>query len=130
MWMSSNGSSWNVVTADNNGNGKGTIALQTGVWQHVALVRNNEYLTLYIDGNKSVEVNVGTSSVYFGNGLFRLGMWNNASTYIPKMYVDEFCVRNYAAWTDEFTPPTEPYEFNVPESYAIYYMDKIYGKSL
>lgn len=127
MWMGSSGNSWNVVSADNGGNGAGTIALTTGTWQHIALVRNGEYLTLYVDGNQSVQANVGTASVYWGNGLFRIGMWNNATTYVPNMLIDEFCVRNYAVWTTEFTPPTEPYRWTDESKTFIYYMNNKYS---
>lgn len=121
QWLSSNGSSWNIISSDGSGAGKGTISLTANEWHHIALVRNSEYLTTFIDGQIARRNNIGTAGMYYDiQNMIKIGTWGN-NRYFYSGYIDEFCIRNYAAWTDEFTPPTEPYEAYKKTSH-LYYM--------
>lgn len=113
QWFSTTGSNWNPIGSDDS-TGRGTIALSTGVWQHVALVRSGTKLITFIDGQIAKENTISASaSVYWGGAdTFRLGSWGvggQNGDYLYSGYMDEFRVANYAVWTTAFTPPTEPY---------------------
>lgn len=81
-------------------------------WHHVALVRKNDKYIIFIDGVKKKETtnqinaNINVSTIGASNGAYSI-------TYI-KGKIDEFSVVPYAKWTDNFTPPTAPYD-NPPE---------------
>ena len=136
-WMGSNGYSWNVINGEDGV--RGYTRVKANEWTHVALVRHGEYLTLYINGeiavaspttqtpNNKMTINIGSNSVYYAaNDVIKLGAWG-ANQYQYTGYIDEFCVRNYAAWTEAFTPPTEPYEAYQEQSVDLYYMGVKYS---
>lgn len=113
QWFSTTGSNWSPINSDGS-TGRGSIALSTGVWQHIALVRSGTRLITFIDGQIAKENTISASaSVYWGGAdTLRLGSWGTGGQnggYLYSGYMDEFRVANYAAWTAAFTPPTEPY---------------------
>ena len=113
MWMiDPSGSSWLVHADSAAGGGQGTIALTPYTWQHIALVRNGSYLTLYVDGQQSVQANIGTAALRFtaNTTAILLGKWNDMSSYPFNGRIDELRITNKAVWTAAFTPPTVPYE--------------------
>jgi hypothetical protein len=80
-----------------------TVNTTVGVWYHIALVRNNNIVTLYKDG-----VSAGTTiysatyglstSMIVGGGI---GSWTG--------YLSNFrCVNGTAVYTANFVPPTSP----------------------
>ena len=100
-------------TYDNYGGS--SIPLPTNEWAHVAMIRNGSYVSLYINGRCGCRVNIGdttlrdfSSSAQAGG---QLGTWGFTKNMYPAVYtaIDEFHIANRAVWTDEFTPPTEPY---------------------
>lgn len=117
MWMSSNGSSWNILQSDNSGanTGQGTIPLNANEWTHLAYVRNGTNVRMYVNGQIARDVtlsDINTKVYYNGNNGFRIGSWGN-DQYRFVGYIDEFLVCNgVALWTDTFTPPTEPFTLN------------------
>lgn len=81
-------------------------------WSHVALTRNNGYLHFFLNGVKltSLECQIGsnaiapTKTIFLGSDPYSQGA-NRFSGYIS-----EFRVKlGEAVWTDDFTPPTQPY---------------------
>lgn len=115
MWLSSNGSRWNILQSDNSGTntGQGTIAININKWTHIAYVRNGTNVRMYVNGQIAKEVTLSSAdvSVYWsGNDGFRIGAWGNSS-YKYTGYIDEFLVLNgMALWTDTFTPPTQAFD--------------------
>lgn len=77
-------------------------ALALQAWHHVAAVKNNNLVTIYVDGVALVS-NISWS--YAPNASF---MYDHA---IPNcmVYTDEFRFSKIARWTSNFTPPTAPY---------------------
>lgn len=127
MWMSTTGNTWDVVNADPGGNGIGTKQLTLNAWNHVALVRNSTKLSLYVNGELSVEATIPADAIAYPDSRqgINIGAWDNLSYgYIG--YIDEFCIRNYAVWTDDFTPPTQPYEKYIPAHDVLYFMSTEY----
>lgn len=106
MWFSNPTSGWKV---DGEGTGRGTISMISNMWNHVALVRDGEYLTLYVNGMQSVRIKIGTVAQRdFGNLQCYLGAWQPINYYYTG-YIDELRITDKAIWTGEFTPPTKPY---------------------
>jgi len=86
-------------------------ALSENVWYHIALIRNANILTLYINGiagsttKDLTGITVNNSSAHLSIG--RLGDY--ADTYFTG-FIDEFRLsKGVARWTTNFTPPTAEY---------------------
>jgi len=112
-----------------NGILKGQIQLQTSVlqtlthqttvtaagWHHMALVRNNGIITLYLDGIASTStLSVGTDNLKTGVAFLYVGGSPNGLgnlDYSLNGYQDEFRLRKEAVYTADFTPPTAPFTF-------------------
>lgn len=74
-------------------------------WNHIALVRYNNLLRLFINGG--LLASIAYSSVIDFNEI-RIGKqhWFENTDY---SCIDEFRFSNIARWTFDFTPPTKPY---------------------
>ena len=83
-------------------------AIATGVWQHIASVRNGTDYDLYVDG---VSVASGTNSTDLGcdgNGA-KLLTTVHQTDRSWEGYTDSFRIsKGIARWTSNFTPPTTP----------------------
>jgi hypothetical protein len=91
--------------------GTGTITADN-TWHHIALVRNGNTLTSYIDGvadgTKDVTGLTANSSVS-NFSIGRMGMKDVADNYFDG-WIDEFRFsKGIARWTANFTPPTSAY---------------------
>ena len=114
-----------------NGLLKGQIQLQTGgsalqtlthqttvtaaSWHHMALVRNNGIVTLYLDGIDSTStLSVGTDNLRTGVAFLYVGGSSNGLgnlDYSLNGYQDEFRLRKEAVYTGNFTPPTSAFTY-------------------
>lgn len=91
-------------------------SLTANVWHHFAVCRKDGIATLYIDGLKWWSVPI-PEAVYVPNQILFGGSWDSTNTAagitVPANVnpcVDEFYINDkQALYTDEFTPPTEPY---------------------
>jgi hypothetical protein len=84
--------------------------LITGAWQHVAVVRYNDVLNIYVGGISKASVSLVSGAVINdGTGPFNFGHTTGDTEYYTG-YIDEFRLsRNNAIFTGEFTPPTAEY---------------------
>lgn len=95
----------------------GTTTIPNQEWTHVALVRNGNTLTLYIngvsDGTKDVSgYTYGSGNQGLSIGKLRIGV----SGYHFNGHLDEIRVsKGVARWTTTFTPPSSEH---VPDSYT------------
>lgn len=81
-------------------------------WHHIALVRNSDDLTIYVDGFGSNVIVSGTIP-QSGNTL-TLGA-NDLLEECMKGYIDYFRItKGVARYTADFTPPIEPYPVDGP----------------
>jgi hypothetical protein len=85
-----------------------STTLSTATWYHVALVRNGNVHTIYING--TADTNTYTSANTYTSDRCWIGRYYNSTSYMYIGYMDEFCVsKGIARWTSNFTPPTEAY---------------------
>lgn len=79
-----------------------SATIPTDTWHHLAIVKKDGLLTIYLNGTSIAS---GISWTYTPNSSWnnnRIGAYNFG-------YIDEFRFSNIARWTSNFTPPTEPY---------------------
>ena len=82
--------------------------LLDGVWNHYAIVRNGNVLTLYIDGVANGTVNC--TGISFGDSTSPLQVGAIPGYAYCDIYIDELRIsKGIARWTANFTPPTAPY---------------------
>lgn len=87
--------------------------LTSGVWHHVAVVRNNNTVTIYLNGSSSGGT-PGSCNQNFNNSSIRptIGRYydNSNPTFWMYGYMQEYRVsKGIARWTTDFTPPSAPY---------------------
>ena len=104
--MSTNGSSWTYNHLDSN---RSSAKISQNEWIHIALVRYNGTLSLYLNGENILSFTVsGNIATRIGTDAFSIGLplrgMNSSNDY-----VDEFRFSNIARWVTDFTPPTAPY---------------------
>lgn len=106
FWLSSNGTTWNIASADPGGNGRGAISAALNKWNHVALVRKGTSITMYVNGvaDKTITVTAGTSIVDKSTQQKRLG--NHGSANYPVVgYMQDFrFTKGVARYTTNFVP--------------------------
>lgn len=77
-------------------------------WHHIAIVRNGNIWTMYIDGTANAS-QTQTHTVGNYTSAFFIGNWALGSVFYNG-YIDEFRFSNgIARWTSNFTPPTSEY---------------------
>jgi prepilin-type N-terminal cleavage/methylation domain-containing protein len=79
----------------------------TGVWQHLALIRNGTDVKLFINGTQLGATR--TNSTNYTTNKLSIGYYFSSSFAINAR-IDEFRVtKGVARYTANFTPPTEPF---------------------
>lgn len=99
---------WSTDGTNTSGTAIGTT-LTTGVWHHLAAVRNGSSVTLYVDGVGGTPVSISGS--LYGAETEVLGISyrrNNGSTQYPiDGYIEDLRItKGLARYTADFTPPT------------------------
>ncbi len=91
------------------------ITITTGVWHHVALVRNGSTWNIYYDGVDVGGCTDADSLVNLASALY-VGSWGASGGYYLYGWVDEVRIsKGIARWTEGFTPPTEAYSLDADE---------------
>jgi len=83
-------------------------------WNHVALVRNNGVVTLYVNGVASnTTIAIGTTTLLNSSNTFKTTVGTYKGNVIGCFggYVDEARVRREAVYTGNFTPPTSAFTY-------------------
>ena len=110
LWLSSNGSSWNLVTSDTT-QGQGSTAVVAGQTYHVAMVRDGTNIKGYLNGNLEVTVNVSTNSVVSQSSEnLNIGKsaYQGAYGYFNGDIYAVRVVKGTAVYTAAFAPPSTP----------------------
>lgn len=102
MWMSSDGSSWDIMS--------GNViksSISTSTWYHIAVVRNGNSIKAYVDGTETTGFATTTSSSLndTGNDVCLGGLYEGSTAYLDGNMSD---VRfsTTARYTGTFTPST------------------------
>lgn len=83
-----------------------TSTLQVNTWNHLAVVRSQGTLMVFVNGALIGSAG-NTNSYSFLNAQMVIGAEGTGSYF--EGYIDEFRISNIARWTENFTPPTKPY---------------------
>ena len=85
----------------------------TNTWYHIAIVRNGNAFTCYVDG---ISIGTSTTSATYANLVnpLTIGAYSNPVGTTGEFlngWMDEFrWSKGIARWTSNFTPPSAPYE--------------------
>lgn len=83
-----------------------TEAFQLNVWTHIAYVRKSNLLYLFKNGSL---ITTSETNANFTSNVFYLGYDGYGAGSPLYGYLDEFRISNIARWTENFTPPDQPY---------------------
>lgn len=102
-----------------------TSTLMLNTWNHVAYVKSSGKIYFFINGNLIGSANNAISYGVLG-GVLNIG--SQGANYYFNGYMDEVRMSSVARWTENFTPPSEPYSDNsititsggiIPQKYAL-----------
>lgn len=85
----------------------GQFKPETNRWYHLALVRKNGILKLYVDGTAS-NAGIASNQNMQGTAPLHLGVIYNSDFFHGMM--DEFRISDAARWAANFAPPAEAYQ--------------------
>ena len=92
----------------------GTLVVNT--WYHIALVRNGNTATQYINGTADGNFDVTGVTLQDSGNLFSIARLGELANFHTFGWIDEFrWSKGIARWAANFTPPTAPYGF-VPKA--------------
>lgn len=84
-----------------------------GSWHHVAIVRNNDYLSVFIDGTSQLSVLISSETVGNQSGDFYVGGAPNYGSYFTG-YLDELRItKGIARYAGSFNPQTSAFPNNI-----------------
>lgn len=110
VFVSSNGSSWDMINADGGGNGICATTVPLNQWNHIAIDRNGNNWQVFLNGVSDLNITVAGTIFDRSGVIYRIGscgygggvLWLNG-------WIDEFRIsKGVARWTSAFTPPTAP----------------------
>ena len=103
-------SGWDVLSAKN------ALSNTVGVWTHWAVVRKGSSISTYRNGVRFFSQDIG-------NIVLTINQTVNAAIGVNPDgekgfvgYIDEFRISSIARWSENFTPPTEPYGVSESEN--------------
>jgi hypothetical protein len=109
LWVSSNGTSWDVASCPSSAGIKSLF--NTTDWNHVALVWDGSSYKVYVNG--VLDINIASSvSVPNVDANVKIGYSNGGGGQYLNGYIDEFRVsKGIARWTNDFSAdlPSRPY---------------------
>lgn len=92
---------------------KSTTTVQNNQWYHLALVRQNTTLMLFVNGNLEDTYTTSSSIDSRSSNRFQIGAAGLLDSYTndeANGYWDEIRItKGVARYTESFTPPTEPF---------------------
>jgi len=86
----------------------GSTAIPTNTWTHIALVRNGNAWTIYLNGKSDATATNAADAGYNSTNPLTIGYWNSTASNFVGNISDLRFVKGTAVYTAEFTPPTAP----------------------
>jgi hypothetical protein len=107
LYMSSTGSSWDIVSGENI-----NVTPWTGSWKHFAFTRSGNTIRVFLDGTQTYTKTISGSLVSLTAGtddIVGVGSAINGTSGVHgAMYIENFQIhKNLAKYTSNFTPPTK-----------------------
>ena len=100
---------WNSSGSTKICSSGGANAYTDGGWHHIALVRQSNTITLYVDGSSVGNATYNSAINVTGSNTNIIGAWNGGG-YYWNGNLDEIRIsKGIARWTSNFTPPTGAY---------------------
>ena len=112
IWASSNGTSWNLLSADSGGNGIGSILITQNAWNHIVYQRNGTTWQSFINGvlDKNLTGISGTITNRSANGKNIGAWWNTTAMSTATGYISSFrIITGQAVYNGNFTPTNKPF---------------------
>lgn len=110
VFMSGNFTSWNMIQ------GGAVMDSTVGEWVHWAFVRNGTSFKSYKNGKLFYSAVITEPIAYSPQSQLAIGQWKQSNPDAFKGYIDEFRISNVARWVSDFTPPSQPYGLDTPET--------------
>lgn len=111
--------SWNIRLGIDPGQPRGNIVLSLNKWHHIALVRQGNTYTGYVDGQIDQTFSNSASISDLSAG-FNVGKWHDGYTRQWNGYIDDLRItRGVARYAAAFTPPATPFS-NIPTTDSNY----------
>jgi hypothetical protein len=106
LWLSSNGSSWNLNDGDTNP--VTGITWETDRWYHIAVEFDGEAYYMYLDGVNIFTLNNSTP-IYSDFPGLRVGTWRDGSFPLDGGIEELRLTSNFVRYGAPFTPPTSAF---------------------
>ena len=100
--LSSSSASWDICQDKPIGNDI------LNKWVHRCLVYDGDKVISYENGKKYCELNLNGKKILSSYNTFQFNRWRNSELSSGK-YIENYRISNIARYTEDFTPPTQPY---------------------
>jgi hypothetical protein len=101
FFYTTNGSSTSTISA--------AQTFSTGVWYHVAYVRNGSSFRLFVDGTEKTAGATISGTLFNGTAPFNVGRTADGSNFLNG-YIDDLRItKGVARYTANFTAPTKAF---------------------
>lgn len=99
------GMSWDLVS------NAPLVSVTLSEWVHWAVVRSGTTFISFRNGVRYNSVSINPGNIHYdASRPMAVGDYRQFDANYFTGYIDEFRISNIARWTENFTPPTEPYE--------------------
>jgi hypothetical protein len=102
LYMSSNGSTWDLVNGAILANG-----MAVGQWYHFAVTRQGATIRTFINGSVVQTIAASSAPIYPAVGGLSVG--GNSAGYNFNGWLDEMRISTTCRWSAAFTPSNQPY---------------------
>jgi len=106
-----------IITVNTNG---GALTWNQDQWYHIAVVRNGNDYTIYVDGvSKGTATDTDAIPDFAASLIIGIDP-GDKSSYPFNGWIDGFRIsKGVARWTSDFTPPALPYGLNTPRIISV-----------
>jgi hypothetical protein len=88
----------------------GPASVKDSTWHHIAIVRNGNNFTLYVDGTSAATTTSAAAIQYTAAQPLKFGIWNDITGSFYAGHMDEVRVtKGVARYTANFTPSDAPF---------------------
>jgi len=105
-----------AVNSGGNQNFDSTVTVTSFVWNHVAMVRNGSFISIFLNGRRVVGPTAMTITMGTNNGVLTIGGTPTGLNNLFPGYISNFrIVKGKALYTNNFTVPSSAF-FSIPDT--------------